>query len=371
MEEGNGKRKVKKDAKEEVDGSGGAVWSQLSQDSEKLEEVLQFYSQFGPSRIPPSECFPILYSSKYNISFAYLERLHPFDSCKYRNIMNALLQEKVISSNQVIEPTKIPTEDFLKSVHTEEYIKSLEKPSTVAQITEIFIVAWFPSILVRNRVLEPMLYGTSGTILAARYAMQRGWAINLSGGYHHCSSSNGGGFCAYADITMCYKVLRDNFGVKNVMIVDLDAHQGNGHERDKLTFKDDHLFILDMYNKDIYPGDWEAARAIDMKVELTHGCKDTEYLSRLRQSLRESFETFTPDVIIYNAGTDILAGDPLGNMDISPNGVMQRDEIVFKAAFDKKIPIVMVLSGGYQRSNAQVIADSICNLNTKLSLLKA
>lgn len=59
-----------------------------------------------------------------------------------------------------------------------------------------------------------LLYGTifsntitiqqvGGTILAAKLAKERGWAINVGGGFHHCSSGKGGGFCVYADISLC------------------------------------------------------------------------------------------------------------------------------------------------------------------------
>jgi len=333
-----------------------------------VDAVNSCYSQFGP---PTEKCLPILYSEKYNISFLGIEKLHPFDSCKYRNIMNKLLQRNLLQLTEVIEPTKLPDRKILKMVHTDEYLESLKQSKTVAHITEILFVAWFPYVIVRSRVLEPMLYATSGSILAGKYAMDRGWAINLGGGYHHCSSSQGGGFCAYSDITLSYKILRQNYPqAQKVMIIDLDAHQGNGHARDKLTFKDNDVYILDMYNKWIYPGDIYAKEAINTSVELSSGCDDTTYLTKLSTALQEAFSKFTPSIIYYNAGTDILQGDPLGLLNITPTGVLQRDEIVFRTAFERKIPIVMLLSGGYQRSTAEVIASSIINLDKQLGLRK-
>lgn len=52
-------------------------------------------------------------------------------------------------------------------------------------------------------------------------------------------------------------------------------------------------------------------------------------------------------MVIYNAGTDCMHGDPLGRLNISPQGIVMRDEAVFQECFDAKVPIVMVLSGGY------------------------
>jgi hypothetical protein len=72
---------------------------------------------------------------------------------------------------------------------------------------------------------------------------------------------------------------------------------------------------------------------------------------------------------VYNAGTDCLAGDPLGQLDVSAAGIVARDECVFDAAQRAKVPVVMLLSGGYQKSNAAVIADSIVNLNEKFKLI--
>ena len=57
-----------------------------------------------------------------------------------------------------------------------------------------------------------------------------------------------------------------------------------------------------------------------------------------------------------------MAGDPLGRLNISPEGMIKRDEAMFRLAFDNKVPIVMVLSGGYQITNAPNIADSIENI---------
>ena len=65
-----------------------------------------------------------------------------------------------------------------------------------------------------------------------------------------------------------------------------------------------------------------------------------------------------------------MVGDPLGNLNLSQQGVIDRDELVFRYAYEiHKVPIVMLLSGGYQQSNAPVIAESIQNLCEKFSLL--
>ncbi|KAM9758032.1 histone deacetylase 11 [Menidia menidia] len=216
--------------------------------------------------------------------------------------------------------------------------------------------------------LHPFDSGKWGKVInflkvsAGKLALDRGWAINVGGGFHHCSSDRGGGFCAYADITLAIKFLFDKVeGISKATIIDLDAHQGNGHERDFLDEK--RVFIMDMYNRYIYPGDGFAKRAIKRKVELDWGTEDSEYLQKVELHSEGSLNELHPDIIVYNAGTDILDGDPLGGLCISAQGIIKRDEIVFKAARRRGIPILMVTSGGYQKKTARIIADSILNLH--------
>lgn len=146
-----------------------------------------------------------------------------------------------------------------------------------------------------------MRFQTAGSIQAAQLALREGWSINLGGGFHHCSSDDGGGFCPYADITLAiHSVMDHEEGVENVMIIDLDAHQvitisiylriccinpllfkGNGHERDFIDNRN--VYIIDMYNRQIYPKDQEAKLAIKQAVELKSYTEDAEYLNKLHK----------------------------------------------------------------------------------------
>ncbi|CAJ0929983.1 unnamed protein product, partial [Ranitomeya imitator] len=106
-----------------------------------------------------------------------------------------------------------------------------------------------------------------------------------------------------------------------------------------------------------------AAEAIKRRIELDWGTEDEEYLEKVETHVKGALDDVTPDVIIYNAGTDILDGDPLGGLSVSPQGIIKRDEIVFTIARSRSIPILMVTSGGFQPRTARIIADSIINLH--------
>ncbi|CAG0907070.1 unnamed protein product [Darwinula stevensoni] len=125
------------------------------------------------------------------------------------------------------------------------------------------------------------------------------------------------------------------------------------------------IYIFDMFNSSIYPGDREAMKGITLPEKLSSGTDDSTILNLLERNLEKAFKEFSPDFILYNAGTDIMAGDPTGLMEISDEGVIKRDEMVFREAYSRRIPIVMVTSGGFQRRAAAVIGDSILNLRDK------
>ncbi|XP_069062717.1 histone deacetylase 11 isoform X1 [Pleurodeles waltl] len=310
----------------------------------------------------PSTCWPIVYSSDYNITFMGLEKLHPFDSGKWGKVINFLKEESLIEDDTIVGAHEASDEDLLVA-HTRQYLDKLKWSCVVASITEIPPLLFLPNCIVQRKVLKPLRTQTGGTIMAGKLAMERGWAINVGGGFHHCSGDKGGGFCAYADITLTIKFLFERVeGVSKATIIDLDAHQGNGHERDFL--EDNRVYIMDVYNRYIYPGDGFAKRAIKRKIELDWGTEDEEYLHKVKTQMEGALNEMKPDIIVYNAGTDILEGDPLGGLSISPQGIIKRDEIVFETAKRHKIPILMVTSGGYQKRTARIIADSILHLHS-------
>nr|XP_014273422.1 histone deacetylase 11-like [Halyomorpha halys] len=305
--------------------------------------------------------YPIVYSKYYNVRFLGLERFHNFNAKKWKKTFKRLMELIDIDENETFEPSPVKKQE-LSLVHTKDYLRSLKWSWNVARILEAPFLSLLPNIIVRRYYLRPMRYQTQGTIMACELALKQGWAINLGGGFHHCSAGKGGGFCIYADISIAIRHLFNSFPqlVKKVMIVDVDAHQGNGYQSD--FFGHPHVYIMDVYNQHIYPWDLNARKAIHCKVEVNFFIQDGEYLPKLKKGLETSLSEFQPDILIYNAGTDVLEGDCLGMLYLSPTAVVRRDEFVFRKAREKHIPIVMLTGGGYTNKSVNATADSIANL---------
>ncbi|XP_042147844.1 histone deacetylase 11 [Ixodes scapularis] len=315
-----------------------------------------------PEGLKPGTKLPVVYHPEYNISFYGLEKIHPFDAGKWGKIFDILKNSGLLNATNFHVPHEATKQELLL-VHSQSYLNKLKWSAYVATVTEVPFVAFLPNCMVQRRVLRPFRYQTAGTILAAGLALDHGWAVHLGGGFHHASANQGGGFCCYADITLAVQTLRGQGRIRRAMVVDLDAHQGNGYARDFMGDQD--VYIMDVYNKGIYPHDEYAKTAIRRKVEIRSGTSDEPYLKLVDENLMLALNEFSPDLVVFNAGTDILDGDVLGRLSISDQGVVRRDALVFRQVRTRDIPLVMVTSGGYQRRSARVIAESILHLCKK------
>jgi histone deacetylase 11 len=296
---------------------------------------------------------PLVYSPAYNITAFGLERLHPFDSRKFQRIHDWLIRQGLRQRGDFVAPVPCSHADLLR-VHTPGYLDSLRHRRVLAQILEVWLVLYLPAFLTSWRVLKPMRWATGGTVLACRLAMEKGLAINLGGGYHHAAPDRGGGFCAYADTPLALRTLHDEGRIHSALVVDTDAHQGDGTADAIRHWPWAH--ILDLFEGDLFP--WPKAEE-DMPVPLPARTNGTEYLDILRESLPQALSRFRPDLVIYNAGSDVLWNDPLSRLFLTADEMAERDLYVVTEVREHRVPLAMVLSGGYGPASWEAHARSI------------
>ena len=310
----------------------------------------------------------IVYSRHYNIGFYGFERLHPFDTRKYGRAWHLLRRHFGSSLSQIhVRPRRAASHDELTLVHSKDYLARLRDPKYVAGALEIPLIQRLPSWAIDWHVLRPMRWATRGTILAATNALEHGFAVNLSGGYHHAKPNHGEGFSIYSDIGIAVAALRTQQLIADdsrIAYIDTDAHQGNGVCH---TFMNDNrVFIFDMFNSRIYPMfDVDARKRVDCDVGITNSITDSEYIEELHDRLPGFLDSVGRSPIglaIYNAGTDVFTGDPLGGLSISATTIRERDLFVVGELRKRGIPTIMVLSGGYTKQSYQLVADSVIGL---------
>lgn len=296
---------------------------------------------------------PLIYSPSYDITAFGLEKLHPFDSKKYRRIRDWLVKQGLRRRRDFISP-KPASHEYLRRVHAANYLASLRDRFVLRGILEVPPLVYIPAFLTDWRVLRPMRWATGGTLLACRLALEQGLAVNLGGGYHHAGPDKGHGFCAYADVPLSLQTLRAEKRIGTALVVDTDAHQGNGTADAIRPWPWAH--ILDFFEEDIFP--WPKVEE-DIPVPLPPRTNGAEYLDALRDHLPKALERFRPDLVVYNAGSDVLWSDPLAQLFLTAEAMADRELYVVTEARERGIPVAMVLSGGYGPLSWEAHARSI------------
>ncbi|HUE72930.1 MAG TPA: histone deacetylase [Pirellulaceae bacterium] len=307
----------------------------------------------------------IVYHPAYNYGVCGTQWLHPFDQRKFARVWR-MLQRTCGSrlGEALVRPERPVTAEELLAVHSAAHLASLKRPAVVAAALEIPVLAYFPPWLIDRLVLRPMRWQTMGTIVAAREALVCGLAVNLGGGFHHAHRELAHGFSVYNDIAVMIAALRRSGELDDrdrVAYIDLDAHHGDGVAS---VFADDpRLFLLDMYNAVIFPGDGQTGDRVDCRVRLHSGITGREYVDLLRQKLPGFLDSVSRDgrlkLAVYNAGTDVYERDPIGNLRLTGDDILDRDLFVLGELESRGIPAVMLLSGGYTRESYRLVARTI------------
>jgi acetoin utilization deacetylase AcuC-like enzyme len=273
---------------------------------------------------------------------------HVFPLMKYRLIYEKLISWGVKREN-FIEPQLAEDEDILR-VHSPRYIKKL-KAGKLSHAEMLALELPYSPELLQFAKLH-----VGGTIIAAEKAMEEGMAAHLGGGFHHAFSDHGEGFCVLNDVAVAIEKLKHLDLIQRAMVVDCDVHQGNGTAT--IFSKTENVFTFSIHQMDIYPAHKPEST---LDIGLWSGEGDREYLEALKSHYPRLMEEFQPDVVFYLAGADPYEKDQLGGLLLTLEGLKERDAIVIGSARMQKIPMVILLAGGY----AMDVADTVAiHLNT-------
>ncbi|RYZ37990.1 MAG: histone deacetylase, partial [Sphingobacteriales bacterium] len=196
---------------------------------------------------------------------------------------------------------------------------------------------------------------TQGTIDCCHYALQYGIAMNVAGGTHHAFADHGEGFCLLNDFAVAANYLLKKGLAKQVLIIDLDVHQGNGTA--KLFADQPAVFTFSMHGRHNYPFHKENS---DWDLPLEDGTSEADYLALLADALRELPGRCQPDFVFYLSGVDILDTDKFGKLKVSLAGCKLRDEMVFNWIHSQQLPCVVSMGGGYSE-DVKIITEAHCN----------
>ncbi|MDA8790970.1 histone deacetylase [Candidatus Pelagibacter bacterium] len=267
--------------------------------------------------------------------FAKIGDDHKFPINKFGELANYLLEKKIINQFHKPYPCSVKT---LKGAHSQTYINNIINKSLDQNGVKKI---GFPLV---DSVVKRSLVATGGTVLASKLALEHRIACNTAGGSHHANFDGGAGYCVFNDVAVAANYLLNKGLVKNILIVDLDVHQGNGNS--DIFGNNKSVFTFSMHSKSNYPAKKSKS---DLDIELEDNTEDQKYIETLKDSI-QLLNKKKFDFVFYIAGVDVHFNDRLGKLKLSDDGIKKREEIVIGNFFSKKIPICGVLGGGYNKN---------------------
>jgi acetoin utilization deacetylase AcuC-like enzyme len=315
--------------------------------------------------------FKLIYSDAYYLPIG----AHVFPAEKYRLIHDRLIAQAVAEPADFLEPQPASDEDILL-VHTPAYVDKL-LTGTLSPQEELALEIPFSRELV-----QAFWLAAGGSILAAQQALADGVSVNIGGGFHHAFPDHGEGFCMINDVAVAIRRLQHDGKIRTAMTVDCDVHHGNGtaaifagkrvpgeplpsasgspifaspvsaHGIRQKNPNTADVFTISLHQHNNYP-QWKPPSSID--VDLPDGIGDGEYLAWLDNALSSGLRQCDPELLCYLAGADPYKEDQLGGLALTIEGLKKRDELVFRVARARNIPVMVTFAGGY----AQKLEDTV------------
>lgn len=279
----------------------------------KKHEYLVFYSDHYTLKLPPDHRFPME---------------------KYRMLRDYLVDHNIIDSSQLRE-APIADEETLALAHSRDYIQSMKNGTIDPQIIKRVGFPWSPQLFTRSCAT------VGGALAAAMSALETGLSGCLAGGTHHAHYDRGEGYCVFNDIAVVTRLLKARSLADRIAIIDLDVHQGNGNS--SILRNDRGVLVASIHGEKNYPFK-KIPSHID--ISLPENVEDEMYLKSVDQLLMAVSE-FKPDYVFYQMGVDPLRYDKLGKMNLSFEGLMERDRRVLSYTRENNIPVSLALGGGY------------------------
>jgi acetoin utilization deacetylase AcuC-like enzyme len=264
---------------------------------------------------------------------------HPFPMAKFRESKDMLLQGGILRPEEVIEVGQA-AQHVLQSVHDPAYLSRIYRGQLD---TKEQMQLGLP---VSGKLYQRSATEVEATRQTCYAALAEGVAVCLAGGTHHAFSNHGEGYNVFNDVAVAIRDLQMRQPGIRVMVVDTDAHQGNGTAA---ILADDPR----VYTYSIHVGRFSKDERIgsSMDVETVRYVEGGMYLKQLFSTLAAALDVFSPDLVIWVAGADNHQNDRFGEMYLSVQDLARRDEVLLRAFLGNQVPVAVLYGGGFNRQS--------------------
>jgi acetoin utilization deacetylase AcuC-like enzyme len=287
---------------------------------------------------PLNTRLPLVYHPNYSFSF---DPKHRFVMSKFANLFNEVKSMGLIGDN-LVQP-ELGSPSPLELVHCEDYIWDLWRNQLDDKAMRRIGLPWSEQLMART-FTAPL-----GTLKTAELALEHGVACHLAGGTHHAHYDFGSGYCMVNDLAFTSTTLIQQGKVNNVLIFDLDVHQGDGTAA--MLKHNPYVFTCSIHCEKNFPF---RKHDSDLDIGLENHLEDAAYLNIVQETLTGLIEDLNPDLVLYDAGVDVWEQDTLGKLNISWQGLEKRDALVLKTCQNKGVPVATVIGGGYDKDHLRL-----------------
>lgn len=269
---------------------------------------------------------------------------HSFPAPKYGRLVERIQADGIVQPGdlQLAEPA---TDEQLLRVHTPDYVTRMTQGKMADKEMRRIGFPWSAELVDRSR------RSVGATIAACRVAFEAGFSGNLGGGTHHAYPDHGEGYCVFNDVAVAIRTMQAEGRIKRAVIIDLDVHQGNGTAA--IFANDASVFTFSIHDEKNYPYHKEVG---NLDIGLQEGADNKAYLAAVKQGIGWALELAQADLAFYIAGADPYIDDRLGRMAVTISGLAQRDHLVFERVQKARLPLVVVMGGGYARQIDDTVA---------------
>jgi acetoin utilization protein AcuC len=286
---------------------------------------------------------------------------HPFHGRRGENFLK-FFKEKVKVDFPILEAEKASDEDLIL-ICEKEYIEFTKKYFEAKSRGEEFDGRFFLYHSADNlpigkpgKIEEAARYIIGQAKLASDLVMEGKFkkVISIGGGLHHAKKNFGEGFCIYNDVAFCAKYLIEKYKLKKILILDTDAHGGNGTL--EYFYEDQKVLFIDIHQdpKTLYPGTGfieqkgsGEGEGLKINIPLPPFSGDQSFTMVFEEIIEPIVKEFKPQVIIRNGGSDPHFSDPLANLNLTLNGFKMIGEKVRNLSKICKGKEIDLIASGY------------------------
>jgi acetoin utilization deacetylase AcuC-like enzyme len=261
---------------------------------------------------------------------------HRFPESKYRLLYELVIGSPAVTAHSRLQVPAAAMPAQLELAHSPDYVSAVERGEVESASWRRVGLPWSVELVERCR------RSVGGTVCAAAAALDERVAVHLAGGTHHAFRDRGEGYCVFNDVAVAIRLLQSDARIRRAVVIDADVHQGNGTAA--IFAGDDSVFTFSIHGARNYPFRKERS---DLDVALADGTGDDGYMAAFCPALKTALERARPDMAVYIAGADPWEGDRLGRLSLTARGLLARDRVVFEALLKRRVPVAIVMGGGY------------------------